>query len=497
MATNPMVIPLSERFGKLRDLLMEYVEIIAALRDANQNMAQQWPQFFLFLTYPWIVDQTSFTEDQRKFLEHRKAEIQALKFDGETAKKRLAEVRESDRHLAECCPTLLHLANFFDTFFITPVANAKRQGAAKERLDFAYHEFESLTYHQGRFKRIALSHLFNFDMQGNSLSFEGASKTTNVRIERLDASTIPGILGESGFQAFLHPIGIGDCFVVDEEGASAHDDFAWLTEKRQKALDFARVLQYFQDGVVHIGYSVPVFQPPCANQIRRSGLFFLGEPRRFSYDDGNKLYVLDAAAKERLSRWWKAATGPRISSHIANKKGKLRQAIYRAGQYYESSHTRADNVERLLALAIAVESLFSPSDKGELRFRIAQSAAQLTGSTPHERGRVFKSISRMYDRRSALVHGSYNVSDYDSGKFVTATEIDEWACCVRRAILGFLTLYLRGDQQAARDPILDRLAESNFDSSRGDALRKDADIDSFFAELELQAPSGEGRPAAG
>ncbi|HEU5403706.1 MAG TPA: hypothetical protein VFU86_20290 [Terriglobales bacterium] len=485
MVTNPMVIPVAERYKKLRDLLMEYVQIIAALRDANPNMAQQWPQFFLFLTYPWIVDQTSFTRDQRQFLEQRKAEIQALKFDGETAKKRLAEVLASDRHLAECCPTLLHLANFFDTFFFTPVADAKRQGTAKERLDFAYDEFESLTYHQGRFKRITLSHLFNFDMEGNSLSFEGTAKTTNIRIERLDASTIPGILGESGFQAFLHPTGIGDCFVVDEEGASAIDDFAWLVEKRNKALVFAQMLQYFQDGVAHVGYSVPVFQPPWANQIRRSGLFFLGEPRRLPYGNGKKLYMVGAAEKDRLARWWKAATNPRIASHIANKKGKLRQAIYRAGQYYESSHGRADNVERLLALAIAVESLFSPSDKGELRFRIAQSAAQLIGNTPEERERIFKSISRMYDRRSALVHGSYDVNDYDSGKFVTATEIDEWASCVRRGLLGFLTLYLRGDQQAARDPILERIAESNFDTARGDALRGDADIDSFFAELKL------------
>ena len=376
------------------------------------------------------------------------------------------------------------IANFLDTFFITAVADAKRQGTAKERLDFAYDEFESLTYHQGRFKRIALSHLFNFDMEGNSATFEGDTAAGNIRIERLDASTIPSILGESGFQAFLHPAGIGDCFVVEEEGASAVDDFKWLVGKRQKALSFAQVLQYFQDGVVHIGYSVPVFQPSWANQIRRAGLFFLGQPRRFPYEDGKKLYIVGAAAKDRLGRWWKAATTPRIAGHLVNKKGKLRQAIYRAGQYYESSHERADNVERLLALDIAVESLFSPSDKGELKFRISQSAAQFVGDTPGERARVYKSISKMYDRRSELVHGSYDVNDYDDGKFVTATEIDEWASSVRRALLGFLTLYFRGDKQAARDPILGRIADSNFDDSTGDALRKDADMEILFAELQ-------------
>ena len=62
-------------------------------------------------------------------------------------------------------------------------------------------------------------------------------------------------------------------------------------------------------------------------------------------------------------------------------------------------------------------------------------------------------------------------------------DIDEWASYVRRALLGFLTLYFRADKQALRDPTLDRIAESNFDNSRGDALRKEADIDALFAEL--------------
>ena len=64
--------------------------------------------------------------------------------------------------------------------------------------------------------------------------------------------------------------------------------------------------------------------------------------------------------KEKLSRWWKAATTERIGGYIANKKGKLRQAIYRAGQYYRLAISGLDNVERLLALAIAVESLVLP-----------------------------------------------------------------------------------------------------------------------------------------
>jgi hypothetical protein len=485
MAANPIIIPASERFGKMRELLDGFVDIVARLRNENPQLVQQWPQFFLFLTYPWIVDHTLLTADQRTFLERRTKEIQDLGFDGDATKKKLEEILANDTHLRDCCATLLNLANFLDTFYITSVADAKRHGAAKERLDYAYDEFESLAYHQGRFKRIALSHIFNFEIDGNSAIIEGSSAGTNIRIERLDASTIPRILGESGFQAFLHPTGIGNCFVVEEEIASAVDDINWINDKRQKALFFAQVLQYFQDGVVHIGYSVPVFHPPWVNQIRRFGLFFLGEPRRTPYLDGSKPYAISAASIERLGKWWKAATSEELVRRLANKNGKLRQAIYRAGEYYESNHSRLGNVERLLDLAIALESLFSPTDKGELKFRISQSAAQFIGSTPAEREHLFKAVSTLYDRRSKLVHGSYDVHDYDSGRFVLAAEVDEWAAIVRSALVRFLAIYFRGDLNAPREPIMNLIGQLNFDDSKRVALAKQSDIESLFAELRL------------
>lgn len=89
----------------------------------------------------------------------------------------------------------------------------------------------------------------------------------------------------------------------------------------------------------------------------------------------------------------------------------------------------------------------------------------------------------MYDRRSALVHGSYDVDDYDAGTFVSNEEIDDWAAYLRRALLGFLTLYFRGDMQASRDPVLQRISEANFNDAEADKLRKEADIEGMFSEL--------------
>jgi len=483
MSTNPLVVPDAERYGALKDRIFGYVDIVSRIRAAKPEMAQQWPQLFLTLSYPWIVDTAQLSPDQKASVELRKQEIAQLPFDGNRVKHELADVLVKDKHLSECCPTLLHLANFLDSFFISAAVDAKRHGADETRLNLSYDEFRTMTYCQGRFRRIALSHLFNFDMEGNSATFEGTDPTQNIRVERLDASTIPTILGESGFQAFLHPVGIGDCFVVEDEGGSSTDDFQWLFSKWQKALNFAQALQYFQDGVIHVGYAAPFFSPNWANQIRRTGLFFIGEPRRIAYENGGQLYSVTAATMEKLALWWKAATSERIVKYITNRRGKLRQAIYRAGSYYESSHQRTLNVERLLALAIAVESLFSPSDKGELKFRIAQSAAQIIGQTPAERLQVFRSIARLYDRRSTLVHGSYDVDEYDEGRFVSSADIDEWSSYLRRSLRSFLTLYFKGDMQAGRDAIMQRIAAANFDGAEGDRLRGEADIDSYFAEV--------------
>ncbi len=487
MATSPMEIPVVERFGRLKQVLFEYVEIIAAIRNANPQLVEEQPSFFFFLVFPWVVDYAQLSPTQKEFLERRKLQVGELKFDGETAKKVLEEILEGDKHLAECCLNAVNLANYLDSYFIKPVTDAKSAGTTEAQLDFVFAEFERQTYHQGRFRRMALSHIFNFDMAGDSVTFEGDDKTWNIRIERINPSTIPQMLGESGFQAFLHPPNAGNCFVVEEEGASEVGDFQWLNAKRSKAYFFAEVLQYFRDGVVHLGYSVPFFFPNWAHQIRRQGLFFMGEPRRVPYEAGKKPYFMSEADKEQLRRWWKAVTTPAVLEALENKKGKLRLAAYRAAQYYEASHERTEPVERLIALAIGMESLFSPTDQGELNYRISQSAAQFVGRDAKERKEIFSSVKEMYSRRSKLVHGAYDVEKYDKGEFVTADEIDRWAVYLRRAYLGFMTLYLNaylaGKKTEPREPILEAIAEANFDDAAGERLRGEADIEKLLDTL--------------
>lgn len=133
-----MVIPQNERSSALKQILFEYVNLIANLRNADPNLAKQQPSLFFFLSFPWLVEQNTLTADQKDFLERRKLEAAQLGFDGERAKKQLEDILAVDKHLAECCPTLVQLANYLDTSFIRPVADAKRVGTAQQQLDFAY-----------------------------------------------------------------------------------------------------------------------------------------------------------------------------------------------------------------------------------------------------------------------------------------------------------------------------------------------------------------------
>jgi hypothetical protein len=478
-----MVIPTPERDGLLEERLFRFADQLVALHRSNAQLPEQLP--FVALTFPWLVDLSTMSQDQRNYQEQRKGEISALGFDGDLAKGQLEETLANDKHLRECCPFPLQLAAYFDSHFLNATALAMLAGASQERLDSAFEEFERTTYHQGRFRRIALSHLFNFDMEGNSIVFKGTPPLGDIKIERINAQAIPSILGEHGVQPFLHTPGIGNCFVVEEEGASDTDDLKWLSEKQLKAYYFGQVLQYFRDGVVHLGYSVPVFFPEWAGEVRRSGLFFLGEFRRLPYENGTKPYLLDATTTEQVRTWWKGATSPAVMEALNNQQGKLRQAIWRAGHYFEWSHRRTDAIDRLISIAIGFESLFSPGDKSELTFRISQTAAQFLGKTSAERTKIFSDLVDMYGRRSKIVHGSYDLDKYLKGEFVTAAELDLWSGYLRRALNGFLALYLRGAKDAKRDPVLDRISELNFDDSKRAALQSNADL----AELIKEAAS--------
>ena len=68
-----------------------------------------------------------------------------------------------------------------------------------------------------------------------------------------------------------------------------------------------------------------------------------------------------------------------------------------------------------LLLMISMESLFNPSNTGELRFRISRNSAVLIGKDKDDSKCIWKSMKNLYDKRCDMVH---------TGKFSHITKSD-------------------------------------------------------------------------
>src|SRR5690348_11604810 len=126
---------------------------------------QQFPLAELIAT--WLAERAATGADLESIRARKKA-FEALGFDGEAALNTLQDILKRDQHLFECCGAAVYLAQYLDLAFLTAASDVRMRGASDDNIEVLFHELTSTTYHQGRFRRIALSHLFNFDMDVNS-----------------------------------------------------------------------------------------------------------------------------------------------------------------------------------------------------------------------------------------------------------------------------------------------------------------------------------------
>jgi hypothetical protein len=153
----------------------------------------------------------------------------------------------------------------------------------------------------------------------------------------------------------------------------------------------------------------------------------------------------------------------------------------RAGDYYEGSMQQKDPVGRLINLAIALEALFSPSDKGELSYKISLYASLLISDDVTERVENFTFLKHMYGRRSALFHGTYDVNK----DLLTIEEAERLAGIIRLSILRFFVLHLKGEEN--RDIILNKLSEGVLNAQILETFRNESNLQKFIEEFQLPA----------
>ena len=95
---------------------------------------------------------------------------------------------------------------------------------------------------------------------------------------------------------------------------------------------------------------------------------------------------------------------------------------------------------------IALEALYTPSDQSEHTFRISQNCALLIENYAESREGTFDFLRTMFKRRGKLFHGQYDASAQSPQDFITDEELKTLMSIVRRSVLNFLALYLRGEE---------------------------------------------------
>jgi hypothetical protein len=133
-------------------------------------------------------------------------------------------------------------------------------------------------------------------------------------------------------------------------------------------------------------------------------------------------------------------TSAGISFYILSRSWERRQFLAHILGIAKAKRPAA----RLIALAVALESLFSPADGQEISFKTSLTASLLLGESIEQRKQIFADLQDLYKRRSKIVHGSYDVKKVYEGTFVTHEDIDRWSPYIREGVMRFLTMYFRG-----------------------------------------------------
>ena len=464
-------IPTNERSSLLKPIVFELYGKFAHLIMESKSRAHLQP--LRYMLQPWL-DEKERTIDES--LKARRAELLSLGIDGASYVARFQQVLESDDHLRQCCGWVPPLIDHIDRHLgISLLVNLMGTGHLDEA-ESDWNGFLGLTY-ASPLKRLSYTHLFNFKTDQAPLELGGA------RIEILGPYDIAGLLGEDlSAVRFFHRPAESECFLVFEESGWNANPREWLSTKQREANEIVFLFQLFKPGVLHATYTVPSFSPSWVSALwsRAISPSYLGMFRRSPYQQGHAPYSLNRMETETLRGWVDFYQSSACKTKLLTKANGFGQMLLRSAEYYRSSLSRERAPERLVDLAIALESMFTPaSAHTELTFRISQNTSQLIGEDAPARIEISKLIKELYERRSALLHGQYDYAKFARGEFVSDEELDLWTDVVRKAILRLTVLYFRGEID--RERFLADLSRAGLDQSLGEKVRFESHPDALLS----------------
>ena len=468
-------IPLRDRSPLLKQVVLDFFGQYAQLLVQGRMRALTQP--LCFVLSPWFESGAK-DEESNPQLQQRAVEMGNLGIDGARYVARFKEVLASDPHLMQCCGFESALARHIDQYLAPSLSINLMAARYRDQVEKDWSDFVKLTYSDS-LSRLSYTHLFNFKSEESVIDLgEG-------RIERLSRDQIADLLGESTRAVdFFYRPDESECFLVFEESGWCKNAKEWITATQEKASEIVFLLQLYKNLLVHGTYTIPVLSPPWVSSLwsRLISPTYLGTFRGTRYKNGRAPYTLTAEELPALRRWIAFYNSPECRTKLSSAPNGLGQMILRSAEYFRSSQFREKAPERLVDLAIALESMFTPSSaKTELTYRIAQNLSQLLGVTPEERIEINRHAKRLYEKRSALLHGQYDYTKFARGEFVSDDDNEGWTNLIRTAIIRLIVLYFRGASD--REKLLGELGSAALDHRIGDKLRSESDPDLFLSEF--------------
>lgn len=400
----------------------------------------------------------------------------------EIATAKLEEILAEDALLAQCCGDSEHLAYALDLLFFTRLPSSTYLGStpslglAPSSFDQAIKQLEQSLYGEGAFTKTAYFHLYNFWTDPEYLPLAPYPGWQFVELEH---TYIAQVLGETSFSSFLSPASTGRMFlkVQDSEGFNHESVNDWINRRWANIAPYRQVLQYSKDAVVDIDYVAPYFNPTWVNQIHRGGLYYWGTPRQDEIPTTLWYHLFPSDSETIQSNW---LCYQKYAARIRLHGSSLRKAIRIAGNFFEECHKKVNRIEQFTNLMIALEALYTPSDATEHTFRISQNCALLIENDAESRESTFDFLRQMFKRRGKLFHGQYDASAQSPQDFITDEELKTLMSIVRKSVLRFIALYLRGED--GLDKIRKDLERAVLDETFRSEFLENADFESLLIE---------------
>lgn len=93
---------------------------------------------------------------------------------------------------------------------------------------------------------------------------------------------------------------------------------------------------------------------------------------------------------------------------------------------------------------------------------------------------VYDFLNEMLQKRGALVHGGYDIKEVEEGSFISDDDIMKLASIVRISILGFIVLYLKGEN--SREQVHKMIQDAAFYYEKADELKDATNLKKFLDE---------------